>query len=131
MHCLSLKTFFKIYNCRRISSYCIFEKSILFPNWFYYLPIYIRTAIPVGIFYFVLFLINPEHKLSSFEKIGYVLIGTELLLAFIYIPLNITAETVEESETIEYLIIIEDVLITTRQILMGSIIMNIILFILK
>ncbi|WP_299555141.1 helix-turn-helix domain-containing protein [Seonamhaeicola sp.] len=48
--------------------------------WIQYLPIYIRTVIPVGIFYFVTFLIQPEHKLSKFEKLGFVFIGTEVLL---------------------------------------------------
>ena len=44
------------------------ENSI--PLWVLYLPLYLRTTIPVGIFYFVIFLLNPKHKLSGFEKLG-------------------------------------------------------------
>ena len=54
-----------------------------------YLPLYIRTMVPVGIFYFVLFLIDPEHKLSSLEKSGFGFISLEIIVELLYIPVNI------------------------------------------
>ena len=80
------------------------ENSI--PIWIHYLPIYIRTTIPVGLFYFVIFLINPKHTLSNFEKIGFYFIAFELLLALIYIPLDLYADSMESSEYYEYVIAI-------------------------
>ena len=49
------------------------------PLWIQYFPIYIRTTIPVGIFYFVTFLIDPNHQSSNFEKLGFVAIGIRLV----------------------------------------------------
>ena len=37
------------------------------PEWLDWLPIYIRSAIPAGTFYFVLFLIRPDHQLKALE----------------------------------------------------------------
>ncbi|WP_422080152.1 helix-turn-helix domain-containing protein [Ulvibacterium sp.] len=59
------------------------------PVWIQYLPLYIRTTIPVGIFYFVLFLVQPEHRLTKFEKLGLWAIALELLLEMVYIPVNL------------------------------------------
>ncbi|MEM7381048.1 MAG: hypothetical protein AAF361_07600, partial [Bacteroidota bacterium] len=50
------------------------------PMWIQYLPFYIRTTIPVGIFYFVIFLIQPDHQLTKFETLGFWVIGLELVL---------------------------------------------------
>ena len=44
------------------------------PDFILYLPTYLRTLIPVGFFYFVIYLINPKHQLSQFEKIGFYFI---------------------------------------------------------
>ncbi len=82
------------------------ELENVLPDWIHYLPVYIRTTIPVGVFYFVIFLINPKHKLSNFEKIGFVLIAVEVLLALLYIPLYLFAESAERSEANEYLVAI-------------------------
>ncbi len=65
-----------------------------------YLPIYWRTAIPVFILYFILYLINPEHQLRSFEKLGVGFIALEIFLEILYIPVNIFS--VDDS-MIEYL----------------------------
>lgn len=73
-------------------------------KWVLYLPIYIRTVIPVGIFYFVIFLIHPKHQLSKFEKLGFVFIGVELLLDLAYIPVNLWIEDVKHVEIAEYYI---------------------------
>ncbi|WP_299537246.1 AraC family transcriptional regulator [Ulvibacterium sp.] len=59
------------------------------PVWIQYAPLYIRTTIPVGIFYFVLFLVQPKHRLSKFEKLGLWAIALELLLETTYIPVNL------------------------------------------
>ena len=72
------------------------EQSI--PLWMHYLPVYIRTTIPLGIFYFVLFLINPNHKLSRFERLGFWALGFDLLLGISYLPVNLI---ISDTETLE------------------------------
>ncbi len=67
------------------------------------LPLYIRTTIPVGIFYFVVFLIHPKHQLSNFEKMGFIAIGIEILIELLYIPVNLFCENIEVAEN--YIII--------------------------
>ncbi|TYA69999.1 helix-turn-helix domain-containing protein [Seonamhaeicola marinus] len=69
--------------------------------WIQYLPIYIRTVIPVGIFYFVVFLIQPKHKLSKFEKLGFVFIGIEILLHIIYTLVSLFTENLVIEEITE------------------------------
>ena len=61
-----------------------------------YFPLYWRTAVPVGILYFILFLINPEHQLSKLEKLGFVFIGLEIFTGLLYTPLNIFSSTEDE-----------------------------------
>ena len=80
------------------------ENSI--PLWVLYLPLYLRTTIPVGIFYFVIFLLNPKHKLSGFEKLGFAFITIEILLALVQIPLDISASSIEQTENNEFTIAI-------------------------
>lgn len=53
-----------------------------------YIPYYIRTTIPVGIFYFVIFLINPKHSLTPFEKIGSYALILEVILDLLNIPIG-------------------------------------------
>ncbi len=74
------------------------------PEWILYLPLYIRTTIPVGVFYFVVFLIDPKHRLSGYEKLGFVFIGIEVSLTLVYIPLDLFVENANLTEQIEYLI---------------------------
>ena len=62
------------------------------PLFIQFLPLYIRTTIPVGIFYFVIFLIQPEHSLSKLEKWGFVALGVEIFIALLYIPVNLLLE---------------------------------------
>lgn len=76
------------------------------PDIILYLPIYIRTSIPVGIFYFVLFLIQPNIRLSNFEKMGFAFIGLEVVLECMYLPVNLFMEDSEKILNIEYSIII-------------------------
>ncbi len=76
-----------------------------------YLPIYWRTAVPIGIFYFVLFLINPQHQFSKIEKLGFGFIGLEILVELCYIPVNIFSP---DDSTIEYW---EYVLVDIEQII--------------
>lgn len=54
-----------------------------------YIPLYWRSAVPVGIFFFVLYLINPKHQLSGIEKWGVVFIAAEVFTQLLYIPVNI------------------------------------------
>ena len=68
------------------------------PSWIHFLPIYIRRTIPLGIFYFVLFLINPNHKLSRFERLGFWALGFDLLLGISYLPVNLI---ISDTETLE------------------------------
>ena len=66
-----------------------FDIEYQLPTIVQYLPLYLRTAVPVGIFYFVLFLINPKHQFSSLEKLGFGFIAMEVFVELLYIPLNI------------------------------------------
>ncbi|MEM6805403.1 MAG: helix-turn-helix domain-containing protein [Bacteroidota bacterium] len=59
------------------------------PLWFQLLPIYVRSSIPVGIFYFSIFLIQPKHSLNKFEKIGFLLIAIEISIELLHIPANL------------------------------------------
>lgn len=56
-----------------------------YPAWFDFLPTYLRTPIPVGIFYFTLFLIQPDHQLSRWEKSGFAFLGFEVFLQCLHI----------------------------------------------
>jgi AraC-like DNA-binding protein len=75
------------------------------PLWIQYLPLYIRSTIPIGIFYFVIFLIQPEHKLSNFERLGFVAIGMEVFLESMNFPINLLFESPEQIEVAEDLIV--------------------------
>ena len=76
------------------------------PIWIQYLPIYIRSTIPAGIFYFVVFLIQPEHRLTKFEKFGIVAIVLEVFLDLMYIPVNLILQEENSIAIAEYYIII-------------------------
>lgn len=58
-----------------------------------YLPLYWRTAVPVGIFYFIIYLINPTHQLTNVEKSGFAFIALEIFIELLYIPINIFADS--------------------------------------
>ncbi|MEL6561845.1 MAG: helix-turn-helix domain-containing protein [Bacteroidota bacterium] len=74
------------------------------PDWIHFLPLYIRTTIPVGLYYYVIFLIQPNHQLSIGEKAGFYIIGFEVLLDLIYIPVNLFVNSSEDILLIEYYI---------------------------
>lgn len=79
------------------------------PLIFQYLPLYWRAAVPVGIFYFVLYLIDPNHRLTTLEKSGFVFIALEIFTELLYIPVNLFASN---DASIEYW---EDVLVMVEQ----------------
>lgn len=56
------------------------------PLFIQYTPLYLRTTIPVGIFYFTLFLINPLHELTKWEKTGLGAILLEMVVELLYLP---------------------------------------------
>ena len=76
------------------SYYVEFGKYI--PLIFHFFPYYIVTIIPVGIFYFVIFLIQPEHKLNFREKLPFIAIGLDLLVDILFIPLYLFIENPEK-----------------------------------
>lgn len=82
-----------------------FDIEYQLPEIIQYAPIYWRTAIPVGIFYFALFLINPDHRLSKIEKLGFLLIGLEIAAELLYIPVNVFAETDAQIEFREAILV--------------------------
>lgn len=88
-----------------------FDLEERLPLVFQYLPLYWRAAVPVGIFYFILYMINPEHKLTSLEKSGFIFIALEITTELFYIPVNAFASN---DISIEYW---EDVLVMIEQLI--------------
>ncbi|MEM6632633.1 MAG: helix-turn-helix domain-containing protein [Bacteroidota bacterium] len=66
-----------------------FEYGAFLPLYLHYLPYYITSIIPVGIYYFTLFLIQPDLALNSFEKLGFVAICLEVVVDLMYLPLHL------------------------------------------
>ncbi|MEM9546451.1 MAG: helix-turn-helix domain-containing protein [Bacteroidota bacterium] len=56
------------------------------PEFILNLPIYLRTLIPAGLFYFIIFLIDPNHELTVLEKIGFYAILSEVVIESMYYP---------------------------------------------
>ncbi len=54
-----------------------------------YAPIYIRTAIPIGLYFFVRFLIDPLGHLKKWERLWFIPIVLELVTELAYIPVNL------------------------------------------
>jgi hypothetical protein len=79
-----------------------FDIEYQLPTVFQYLPIYLRTAVPVGIFYFILFLMNPKHQFSKWEKLGFGFIALEIFAQFFYIPINLFSPDLTTLEYWEY-----------------------------
>ncbi|MEN0051817.1 MAG: AraC family transcriptional regulator, partial [Bacteroidota bacterium] len=69
------------------------------PWYIYELPIYMVSAIPVGIFYYVLFLIQPDHQLQKWEKIGFWILAVNVFLDSLYLLIDgfIADETLNET----------------------------------
>lgn len=59
------------------------------PSVIQYLPLYLRTTIPVGLFYFTLFLIQPSHQLKGWEKVGFWALAIEVLVESLYFPITL------------------------------------------
>ena len=72
------------------------------PLWIQYLPLYLRTPISLGVYFYVTFLIQPGHRLSRFDKVGFVLFGLELMLDLAYIPVNILVVNAEQLASLEF-----------------------------
>jgi len=77
------------------------EMDTIVPTWIQYLPIYLRTAIPVGIYYFVIYFINSMAKLKSVEKLGFNLLGIDILLELSLIPIHLLSSTEEQVQHLE------------------------------
>ena len=54
-----------------------------------YAPIYIRTAIPIGLYFFVRYLIDPLGPLTKWERLWYIPMILELATELAYIPVNL------------------------------------------
>lgn len=55
-------------------------------GYFLYLPIYIRSFIPIGLYFFVRFLIEPKNPMNQWERLWYIPIILEIVLELAYIP---------------------------------------------
>ncbi|MEO0895516.1 MAG: helix-turn-helix domain-containing protein [Bacteroidota bacterium] len=53
----------------------------------YYLPIYIRTLAPIGIYLFVTYFLTPDHDIKEWERYLLIPIGLEILIEFAYTPI--------------------------------------------
>lgn len=88
-----------------------FDIEYRLPTVLQYIPLYWRTAVPVGIFYFILYLINPTHRLSTVEKSGFGFIALEIFIELLYIPLNIFVDNATEIEYWEIVLVMIEQLI--------------------
>ncbi len=71
--------------------YYSFEEEEL-PLVIQYMPIYIRTAIPIGLYFFVRYLIDPKSRLNKWERLWYLPILMEVFVELAYIPVNFFLE---------------------------------------
>ncbi len=70
-----------------------------------YLPIYIRTAIPIGLYFFVRYLIEPNSELKRWERLWHLPILLEVVVELLYIPVNLFLND-DTIETAEHLVLI-------------------------
>ncbi|MEO1450195.1 MAG: AraC family transcriptional regulator, partial [Bacteroidota bacterium] len=68
----------------------------ILPVWIQLIPWYIPASIPVGIFYFVIYLIEPAHQNSTWEKLGFAMLGSGILVDSMYIPVNLFFSHVDQ-----------------------------------
>ncbi|MEL6650714.1 MAG: AraC family transcriptional regulator [Bacteroidota bacterium] len=59
------------------------------------LPFYLRTAMPLGVYFFVRFLLYPDEKLGFAERLYFIPLGLEFLLELAYFPLYYYLEAEE------------------------------------
>ncbi|MEM1218776.1 MAG: helix-turn-helix domain-containing protein [Bacteroidota bacterium] len=69
-------------------------------SWLLFVVPYLRTTIPMGLYGFVIFLLQPEHKLSTFEKMGFASIGLEFLIDLTFIPAESYVQSTQQLDTI-------------------------------
>ncbi len=70
-------------------------------SWLLYVVPYLRTTIPMGLYGFVIFLLQPDHQFSSFEKLGFASIGLEFLIELAYIPVDLLITDPEQLDLTE------------------------------
>jgi len=63
------------------------------PIWFQYMPFYIRTAIPVGVFYFVVYFIDTDHELKAVERYGLYVLILDVFLELCYVPVSLLSNS--------------------------------------
>lgn len=68
--------------------YYYFEEHEVY-GYFLYLPIYIRSFIPIGLYFFVRFLIDPKSPMNRWERLWYAPILLEIVLELAYIPTDV------------------------------------------
>jgi len=70
------------------------------PNWILLLPIYLRTTIPIGIYFFTLFIIHPDHTFSRSDKFIFLALLIEIILQLCHIYPDIFLEDLASQELI-------------------------------
>lgn len=53
-----------------------------------YFPVYVVSSIPIGLYFFVTYLIQPDHKMQPLEKWWLLPIAAEVLLNLAFIPVD-------------------------------------------
>ncbi len=86
--------------------YYSYEEEEL-PLFVQYVPIYIRTAIPIGLYFFVRFLIDPKGPMNRWEKLWYLPVLLEIVTELAYIPVNLFLDE-NAIETVEYFLLIAE-----------------------
>lgn len=105
--------------------YYSFEEEEL-PLVIQYMPIYIRTAIPIGLYFFVRYLIDPKSQLNKWERLWYLPILVEVITELAYIPVNLFLEENTIAVT-EYVLLIteESIGLLTSVVLLSLVVQKI------
>ncbi|MGD1947909.1 MAG: hypothetical protein ACFB0A_17015, partial [Croceivirga sp.] len=95
-----------IFECYDFFYYSYQEEEL--PLLILYAPIYIRTAIPIGLYFFVQLLIEPKGPMNRWERLWYLPILLEVVTELTYIPLNLflIENTIDSAE--HFLLIVEE-----------------------
>ena len=72
-----------------------------------YAPIYIRTAIPIGLYFFVRLLIDPKGPMNRWERLWPLPILLEIAIELAYIPVNLFLNE-SAIETAEYFLLVTE-----------------------
>jgi AraC-like DNA-binding protein len=73
------------------------------PLFIQFLPLYIRTTIPAGLFYFVIFLIQPDHTLKGLDWLGFFAILIEGIIDALYVPAYIMQDEAAAEQAIDFI----------------------------